>query len=89
MWLQPGEILGWECTEWLSVVLGWSSARAPLLSGAECFCTINSVLQREVGMLGWPMVFICVEALALLIYAAGEVLRLGVQPSAMPCAADR
>ena len=54
-----------------------------LPSGAECFCAISSVLRREMGMLGWPVVFICLEALALLIYAAGEVLRLGVQPSAM------
>lgn len=83
VWLQPGEIPGWEYTEWLLVVLGWSEARVALLSGAECFCTINSVLRREMGTPGWPVVFICLEALALLIAAAGEMLRLGTQPSAV------
>ena len=40
-------------------------------------------------MLGWPVVFICLEALALLIWVAGEVLRLGVRPSEMSRGADR
>lgn len=40
-------------------------------------------------MLGRPVVFICLEALALVICAAGEVSRLGVQPSEMSRGADR
>lgn len=40
-------------------------------------------------MLGWPVVFICLEALALLIWAAGEALRLGAQPTEMSRGADR
>lgn len=35
------------------------------------------------------LVFICLEAPASLIGAAGEVLRLGAQPLEMPCGADQ
>lgn len=45
-------------------------------SGApKCFCTIDSVLPRRHG----DVLFICKEGLVLLICAAHEVLRMGVQ----------
>ena len=86
---QPGETPGWKRTEGLLVVLGWLEAWAALLGDAEGSSTISSVLRREVGTPGWPVVLICLGALALLLSAAGEVRRLGVQPAAWGAARIR